>query len=1455
MEGPNLRNKGVESPKKKKHSEHEGVSIAPGVSWKDFYAVENADRKQKKASVQISRGIRSQASIPTDQEAHTAGLEKGADVDDQHAINPYGRSNRIFNETQNELNTLNATVELADIDTSGVEESAKFNSNELFGPMLTDRERSDLVASATNPDELYRAIKVIGEVEGNSRSLLKAKIKRVLRGVLGSDQIPKIYGLQEWVEKYLKQNPPGEKSTRSHEVMDTEIESLLKEGEGEGDEGVVEEVPQVPEDVVQNVPVPIEQIGNATDSNVEQGAKSDPDELLPVILTEEKKLDMIRAVTSFEDLYKEIDKIGDVQGSTVLYTPEKLKEIIESVQYGEMDLNTVTHTYGLNEKVGLLLVEQTIKDDEVVAEFGGMLLKAIGGDKKVREVTDRYQQTGEGSAITEAWQTAYKIKAWRIWDEFVTKHPDIARRREKTNINIADALARQSGKPGRISERTAEDTEWFTQQLQLIKELSEALESAGYSISLDRSIGDTIWVTNRDGETVELTLSEAQVLIAEWKKKEVKEAKEDPSALTEKKLAFETEFEIEFGLTKEDFEKIDGFYELNEGQQKLIYANLKEYAEAKSDGFLRETWKGMRAWVNAEKGETTSPDDKNYAEVVKTLVENMQKYGPKRIHEENGELIPDLVDIEFDRARRKTLWPIATALNKVAHQLAKTPAMELESEMGTEKGGEWKITKFFKDRFSEKRKRYNEYKALQESYEESKKELATILSLTKVTDAGKMSQAEIAQKLVELDSRVYGLQFVQTAPEEVQAIQNIPDKSLWWKIGESVFKKENLGYMALGAVGRVATVGFLGFAAAPAWSSAIGGMRAWNKTAAELREKDRMARMEVKTADPKVAEIQGHMREIIQRIETAESIPVTTAEGGPKYGSDDYLNGLRSRLEEYNTELMQHVGTELNVVQAVQTIEVGGEKKDRGMISRMETLIENFNAIDKDTLDPLLVVKRMELLDKIKSRATYMEDKFKCSRVNFGPKEEYANNLAHFLNVLGEAKMILADTDATGKSETEERLKQYLSYREGAIQDRRRDLQIKKSALSALRAGTFSLAGATLSDLARGEGIFKVAETNATEVSNVSVVPRSSTAVTEVESGPPQSPVAEVVKEVVKLEPYTVKSGDTLTAIMKDKVPFVRGMDPVRQQAILKNILDSFTGEEIKSIGLRSENADLIYPGEKVNIERLNEILESRRLALETASLSAPDVLRAPEPSRVAFNVEDTSALDADATMLADAGEVSPIEERVTSASEPLRMDGVDPLRDSMQAEVQKVYHTPESTSYNVAQFKDRFFTGKITDRDWESVRNRSITSFGTRNEDVFGGADATAKRVSLLRTLIESGAGVTPREGETVESFFARGAKVIAESENTLKGSEQYNNALAAYNEIDPSRNYIAEQARADSERAARDLRNQATREEAVRQARMQQRFSTRGVSEPPYQAGDMDRLRESLRSSRRRS
>jgi len=797
--------------------------------------------------------------------------------------------------------------------------------------------------------------------------------------------------------------------------------------------------------------------------------------------------------------------------------------------------------------------------------------KAIG-----ESLPESLHDTGFGLADVDEFKTSAVLSEEKIFSE----------------EDIADSLEseRKIGQIfGREKEEIRQDAEqdlkvkWFEKEAYEFPERSDAVWD---KFVVANPIEALLYREHNPGIRSALERKEAEV---EVPKKESK---------LEKQKFFDTRFKTEFGITKEQISQIEGYERLSEGQQKLVLENLQEYAHDTRGGITARTWEGILKAVGRD------TKDKNYIDATTVLIRNTAQFGPK-VHEENGELLVDLVgDVKFNREHRAEEKAVVDRFNALAHEYAKIKASNFEENTGTKRKIESKIVTVFKNIFSDSRQ---EFDTTEHLYENAKQELVKVLS------AQGMSEGKIAERLIQIDSKVHVLRFLQTELEAVGVIKQGTEQTFLQKIGKKFLT--NTPYALLGLVGRFATAETMGFFASPAVAGVIGGIRSWDKTSAELRERDRAVRMGEGGANPKVLELQKKIKNVILERNTLK----------PSSNINDSIRDieLRQWLDRYNADLVS-MGTELNIVDATREIKVGqGEKKDVGLTQKLRDLIHEYQI--ETAKDSVTDEEKTKTLERILARVAYVEDKLNLNRINFGSGAERSLHMANLFETLGEAKILLADAEMPKGSELEARLERYLIKREGLIQTRRRMKQIKIAAKDTLIAGSFATAGALLSDYVFSHGLFSKDTSIASGVAVGSKAPSlvdtgtSPQAQVEYESGMGQGAesskpgsvvqetqargaVPENAPEIQKSAPYTIKAGDTLTKILKEQTPSIKELGNTQaQENAVANILRSLTPDEMDSIGLSSHSIENIRVDDSIDVEKLNAIIAEKKSIIESA--------------------------------------------------------------------------------------------------------------------------------------------------------------------------------------------------------------------------------------------------------------
>lgn len=635
----------------------------------------------------------------------------------------------------------------------------------------------------------------------------------------------------------------------------------------------------------------------------------------------------------------------------------------------------------------------------------------------------------------------------------------------------------------------------------------------------------------------------------------------------------------EFGIQREDLESIEGYERLSEGQRVLLYENFKAitlgsvpeeavrlYEASRAAGreekvlkygklcggaiaALREAFTKEGAIELGEKDvlkRMRTAGFELHKNILTQLIHSAATYGP-RVHIENGELAVDFLNTR-ERATGKARGPEWRAMedfNTQAHAFARTPDAWRGNTLGVDGGTESRVSSWFKQRFSTEYKNQQKFAAAEAAYLDAR------LHLTRTWKHQGKTDQEIARYLMDADARVSQQQMLNTAPEALEALAAVEDTSLWKHVAKRIVTSGSLGYMALGFVSRTLAGAAVGVLGAPVAAAGIAAARSWNKTAAEMRERDRLAREGVK----------------------------------------DTKDGA------------------LNVVSAVEYITVrdadGKERRmDRGLIQKTVELIEKYRALeyegDQDTN------RREKILKSLRERVDYINDKQRLGRVNYGSREERVAHQTRLYAVLGEALAIIADTDAPENARLKERLAQKISRSEARIRGVRQEYRSTELQLSAYKAAGFSIAGALLAhafqdldvvkkirDVFGGGSIDTVADGVQPEpiVPGVPEVPQPEIAA---QSLPTEAVSAE--RMIPTLGKHHVQEGDTLMKIFREQIPEIKALGTRQEQdTVIMNLLRSMTKTELEGINVTSNNPNLIKVGAVIDLDKVSQMLIDRK--------------------------------------------------------------------------------------------------------------------------------------------------------------------------------------------------------------------------------------------------------------------
>lgn len=294
-------------------------------------------------------------------------------------------------------------------------------------------------------------------------------------------------------------------------------------------------------------------------------------------------------------------------------------------------------------------------------------------------------------------------------------------------------------------------------------------------------------------------------------------------------------FEKDFAITAEDLKLIDGFEKLSEGQKFLVLENLKQLTlgniknksgkkfkeDLKEAGFFKKILKQVSKSYQVEK-------------IRKITAIDMQKGGVEAHGETLKELVrlanQDQLDVQIvngkieinfaspDLAKNPEQQIIYNDFNKAATELSKIPY-------------EWSLP----SAAASEREKYEKAKSLYDS------QCSNLLNFL----AGQTNEGAAQLYLNNIDSKVQLNRFISTHPEAEKQIKEIKNNKILLKAISNTLGEKG-AYVSIGIIGRTVAVGALGLVGAPLVASFIGGFRSGKRGMESIKERDRLARYDVR---------------------------------------------------------------------------------------------------------------------------------------------------------------------------------------------------------------------------------------------------------------------------------------------------------------------------------------------------------------------------------------------------------------------------------------------------------------------------------------------------------------------------------------------------------------------------------------------------------------------------------
>jgi len=538
----------------------------------------------------------------------------------------------------------------------------------------------------------------------------------------------------------------------------------------------------------------------------------------------------------------------------------------------------------------------------------------------------------------------------------------------------------------------------------------------------------------------------------------------------------------ELGISSDEISKIEGFETLSIGQQHLIldgfrqfvFGQIKEHAlekynqELKESGFFKKIGKGITKKYQIAKLEKTTAKDllssglSRHEKILKQLTKATKEQGVDAIVNENGEVeiqYASLLDkFTLDRLGPEDKEKIEI-FNKSATALSKIP---YEWSLGTAS-----------------KKQRQEFEKIRKDFEIAKMEILNLPS-------ARAAYNIIASNLIDIENKLRFSQFISTHPEVEKELSNIQTQSAWTKIRKDIITERGIyAGVGFGAAGMNAALMLASGFILPIGTVISGAAIARWRAKEALNEQDIMAR---KSAGfPKVSEEQ-------QKTLKEKSKELAEKEEWLKARFPEYVKAENDYLEEIVKLNKKERADEAPTAQEVELLEqLKGKYEKERLRFEIDPLFQEYNAkkaeyeklrngifkkekgdemkknvVNADSLTNKIeylikkietekdVRKKEKLIESLRVRLNYSDEKLREGLVNFGSSEERMLNNYNLIKSISDGS-VFADSLGNPQinEELQRRLDRFLSAKKEKISKARKDHIRMKMELGALYAVGF----------------------------------------------------------------------------------------------------------------------------------------------------------------------------------------------------------------------------------------------------------------------------------------------------------------------------------------------------------------------------------------------------------------
>lgn len=483
------------------------------------------------------------------------------------------------------------------------------------------------------------------------------------------------------------------------------------------------------------------------------------------------------------------------------------------------------------------------------------------------------------------------------------------------------------------------------------------------------------------------------------------------------------QFEKKFGITEDMLQGVEGFKELSEGQQLLVLNELERYsvARVKADalkdyrekhaalGGLTEEEKRRVAkggwWRKVAVGISQIGKKQTWQRVGMTLMKT------KEIADREKELAEKMANGEVDQKEFLAQLVLQAKEGPGVEIVGGKPELQFLSETAFEGAltpeEKARVTEFNRvaSKFAHTPHSWKERGASSKEeakYSEAEGEYNRMLMEMLELKRSKLGDEGATIDTIAIDKNITFQQFFNTHPETEERLANIKDQSIWGKWALATAQTRGGIMLAGGAIRSVAT-----FAAS--------------------------------------------------QLVTVGSLFVAAPIAGAVMGG--YMGRKRAHTELEEREMLAKAGVKdtsaeaLNIVPAANLAE-----KIYRLVKKIEAMPDAADLSDEDRK------KRVELIDSLAARCDYTKEKIDKGLVNFGGASEGIKSRYELLKALS-AGVATSAVDQEWDLTLRDRLRQFLDFKEEAIEEREVQYVMKQVKTAATYGAVFGAMGAGVADI------------------------------------------------------------------------------------------------------------------------------------------------------------------------------------------------------------------------------------------------------------------------------------------------------------------------------------------------------------------------------------------------------